>query len=204
MTLKELINLLKKNWMLVLIFALVFTGYGYWREKTKPVNYVGFSTATVYQQKDESKQTDFNYDEYYRFSANRYFLDTLAYWLDSPSMIEEIFKEAKIPLPNISAKQYSKVFDSSLPGLGGNALTFSYISKQSAESEKIIQASKNILSQKIQSLKTNHQLPDNLIVEFTDNAVVMEKTKPTLSAIVGLAAGLLLGIIIVLLKESLK
>jgi capsular polysaccharide biosynthesis protein len=121
-------------------------------------------------------------------------------WFESPSLVKEVYQKAGIPVPNVSQKKLSKTFKAVREEPATINVTITGTNKD--ELEKLLNSASNVLQSKADELSKNGEN----IYELAKFSPVVTDNSPNLllNAIIGLFAGIFLGIIVALGIEYFK
>lgn len=177
------------------VSALVWT-------KLQPKSYLASNTYTV-NKASSSNQKDVSfylYDNYYNVQSAALFSQIVTTWFESPSLVKEVYQKAGLPVPSVSQKKLSKTFKAVRAEPATINVTITGTNKD--ELEKLLNSASNVLQSKADELSKNGEN----IYELAKFSPVVTDNSPNLllNAIIGLFAGIFLGIIVTLGIEYFK
>ena len=204
MSLKELVNILRKNILTILVMVIIFTLFGWYQSQKKDISYSGAITGTIYT-KNQTAPVQNNYYDFYRWQSNSFFVDTIINWIASPNTQNQIYKNAGLALPaGFTTKVANKNLKADKGGLYGNVIVINHINNNQEDAEKVLISAKDVLNSQISQAKEKNLLPMDLTIDFSSTTIISEASKPYTTILISLFAGILASVIIVLIKESLK
>ncbi len=144
MLLENFISQLKKIWfyavIIILFCGLVGALYGYYL--TAPYQtLVSLDVARLGTQ----TATDYKYDGYYAIMAADEFSKNIQFWLKSPGLVTEIFRQAGLPAP-ANLNDLGGVFKTKK--LAAQYLEVSFGTTNEQDAKKLAQGLKNVLEEK--------------------------------------------------------
>ena len=170
--------------------------------KIQPTSYLASTTFTV-NKSSALKQKDVNYylyDNYYNVQSAGLFSQIVTTWFESPSLVTDVYNKAGITVPNVSQKNLSKTFKAVRTEPATINVSISGTNKD--DLTKLLNAAAVVLQEKTDDLnKSGENIYD--IAKFTP-VVSNDSPNLALNTIIGLFAGLLLGIVIILGVEYFK
>lgn len=204
MELKDYLRIIGRWWSTILgiaagvtLLVMAWTVY-------RPVKYES-SVALVVNKPNPVPQSGanyFQYDKYYSIQASSLFADTLAAWLSSPSTAKEIYEKADLAVPDVSLKKLSRIFKPrQLPPV---TLNVTVKDRDGAKAERLVKAAASVIKEKTdEQLKSDNPEHHFIIIE---GRTVTAPARPDflLNTLVGLIAGLIIGLGTAFLREYLK
>lgn len=160
-------------------------------------------TITVDKTRNETSNNNFyQYDGYYTQQSSGFFADTVMNWLQSPSVVTDIYKQANLDLPTVrNLSQLSKVFivKKYPPATLGIKIT----STNSSESQKLLNASTVVLKKLTDQINSTNS-SDTFVLRSSNP--VSSKILPFWALDITIAAilGLVLTTFITLFRYYLK
>lgn len=197
MELREYFRIIGKYQWLFWTIVLVVVIATFLFSRFQPKSYLASTTLTV-NKASALKQSQIDYylfDNYYNVQSSGLFSQIVTSWFESPAVVKEIYKKADIPLPQVSQKKLSKIFKAVRQEPA--TINVSFSGSQKEEAEKLINAAAEIMQEKTNELGKADQENIYDIVKFSS---IVSETTPNiwLNTLIGLVAGLILAIIIVL------
>lgn len=197
MELREYFRIIGKYQWLFWAVIIVMVVATFLFSRFQPKSYLASTTLTV-NKSSALKQSQIDYylfDNYYNIQSSGLFSQIVTSWFESPAVVKEIYKKADIPLPEVSQKKLIKIFKAVRKEPATINVSFSGSDKD--ETEKLINAAAEVMQEKTNELGKADR--DNVydIIKFTP---IVSETTPNLwlNTLIGLLAGLILGVIFVL------
>ena len=185
-------------WTIVIlcgISALIWT-------KVQPQSYLASTTFTV-NKASSLQQKDVNYylyDNYYNIQSAGLFSQIVTTWFSSPALVSEIYAKAGLDSAGITQKNLSRAFKTVRTEPATIDVSISGTNKD--DLSKLMTAAGDVLQEQSDALnKSGHDVYE--IVKFTP-IVSAEKPNLVLNTLIGLFAGLLLSVILILGVEYFK
>jgi len=202
MELRDYIKIISKYkvifWTVVLlcgISALVWS-------TVQPKSYLASNTYTL-NKASTLKQNDISfylYDNYYNVQSAALFSQIVTNWFESPSLVQEVYQKAGIPVPQVSQRKLSKTFKAIREEPATINVSLTGTNKE--ELQKLLNAASLVLQEKTDELGKNSENTYEL-AKFTP-IVTDNNPNLILNSIIGLFAGLFLGIILTLGLDYFK
>lgn len=145
---------------------------------------------------------DYQYDGFYAIQASDLFAQTVISWLQTPSVVNEIYGQSGVDSKFTSLSSFSGRF--SAKKMSSQNIVIHFAAKSKEESDKLSSALISVVGQKAQdSLKTtkNIQVFD---VKASNPITVKREYNIVVALIAGIASGLVLGILWALGKNYFK
>lgn len=202
MELREYIKIIAKYkvlfWMVIVLCGLS----AFIWSKAQPKSYLASNTYTV--NKDSNLKQDqvqfYMFDNYYNVQSAGLFSQIVTTWFESPSLVEEVYQKAGIPVPAISQKKLSKTFKAIREEPATINVSLTGTNKE--ELQKLLNAASEVLQEKTDELSQNSENTYDL-TKFTP-VVTNNDPNLALNTIIGLFAGLFLGVILALGVDYFK
>ena len=194
----------KNNIYILLTCTVLFFAYGYYKESSKPANYYGSVSVSVFQNKDNDNNV-FDFQNYYLWQSNNLYLDSIHNIISSPANVKTIFSSTLTTLPKENKiDEFSKMFKYRKSNLGGNTAIVSYRDSSEEKTTKVLKSMSDFLNKEVLNQKTNNLLPSELNISISSPIVLLENKNILMSSLIGIISGLIFGILIVLFKEYAK
>lgn len=198
MELKEYIRIIKQNkfiffgvWAAVVVFAMSWFF-------ARPVMF-NISIPVEISRSGVEKTQDYQYDYYYRLSADEKYAETVSQWLSDPSVVNEIFSEAGVVDPNQSLRGLSKAF--SAEKLSSNYIQIRFKVKSREDGAKVTEALKKVLIGKNEQMDSQTESPNWFSLIFGSPVMVESKTNYSVIVLLSAMCGLILAIFAALVRE---
>ena len=171
---------------------------------TRPVKYQATSTLSVKKQNAVTQQTAsyYQYDEFYAIQSSGFFSEALTAIMRSPGAIKEIYEKAGHPLADTSIQALAKAIK--VRRIPPVSLEMTVTDADRDKAESIVKSALVVAGEKTAEHNRGQEVRDAFAT--VPGEVVIGQTKPdvVLNAILGLIAGLFLGLIIVFLAHYAK
>jgi len=204
--LKEYIRLIRRNLILFLVIALIVPAVALIWTWRMPLSYnasvsLSLNKPSPVRQKDVSY---YLYDDYYSVQAAATFIDTVAGWFASPSIVTQIYQKSGIATPNISLKKLSKIFSIKKAYQFSNSLDVTVTSGDKDEAQKLISSAADVI--KAQNDEIKAQSKSDTFFTITSSSPVVYEVKPPIitNTLAGLLIGLILALTVVFVKAALR
>jgi capsular polysaccharide biosynthesis protein len=186
---------------LLLLISLFFSASVFsWMHYHKPSSEVHFSYLISLSERD--LKTSYSYDGYYALQASESFAETLAFWIQTPEMVVSAYRAANIPLPTTDARVLVKSIRAkkSAPQL----VQVTIYSKDEGQAKRLAEGLRQAVEENM-NIYHDEGIPD-LKFKAVPTGPWLGKQRVSVFVIVFTVfiATLLLGINVVLLKESLN
>lgn len=201
MELKDYLSIIARRfWLLVACVIIVVAGV-YVFTVRQPESWDGSLMLNIIKKAETSQTNNYQYDKFYSIQASGMFADTIVSWVSDPDSVLDVYKKANVKAPEISITNLAKILKAKkvLPA----SVQINYSSSDQDVVEPILKAAGEIVKEKTLTLQ---QLDSTNNFEITDNDPVVLKHPNSLTTniIIGLVAGILLGLMIVFAAEYFK
>jgi len=201
MDLKSYLMIIKKHlWLLIITIVIVTLG-SYLFTVTRPITYDANSTINVLIKSAEQAPNYYEYDNYYSLQAGSLFADRVLIWFQDPAIVQEIYQKAQLNLPDVDMKNMSKLINARKKNPASVIVSMNQADKDTVK--KIVDASTSVIAQKTQDLTKNESIK-NIVLDISPTVVSEKKPATLLNTLIGLAAGLILGLALVFLTEYFR
>lgn len=202
MEIRDYFKLIGKHWVIFLIIVVLGGLSASIWTKTRPQSYLASTTVTV-NKASNLKQQDVNYylyDNYYNVQSAALFSQIVVSWFTSPALVKEIYEKAGVPMPNILQSKLGKIFKAVRQEPSTVNLSVSHVNKE--EAGQLIVAATDVLQDETNKLSKN----SDSLYEIAKFAPIISDNKPNLilNTLIGLVAGFLIGLILILGIEYFK
>lgn len=204
MELKDYIRIISKSWLMILIITLLVTLATVIWSKVQPLKYESGVTLVVNKPNTVPQRAVgyYQYDKFYSIEASSLYADTLTSWLSSAGTAKEIFEYAGLPVPNVSLKKLGRIFKPRrLPPV---TIGVTVINKDRERAEKLVKAAVAVVEEKTEEQRRGDD-PDHHFAIIAGPTVTAEvRQSIALNSLLGLIAGLIIGLAVAFLREYLK
>lgn len=201
MELKEYLNIVKKYKGLFIgtVIAVVLGSLAYF--SLRPVSY-NVSLALNISRSGGQATSDYKYDDFYRIQADEKFAETVAEWLKTPRVAEDIYQEAGINTQNFSLRKLTKIIKAEK--MSSQVVLVSFGAPSGKDGQKIAASVCKIISQNTQNLNRD-QKEEAWFEVLSASPVIRENYfDPKIVIIVSILAGIFLAFWITLGKHYLE
>lgn len=204
MELKNYLEVLKKNWILIVLITLVagFSAY-FFTNSQKPIYEGGLTMMVSPVPKDDGiNKNYYSYDGFYALQSSQLFTNNISSWLNSPDVVIDIYKQAKI---NIDASQVTelktKISTTLRSAQSANNMVDALFTDSKKENiTKLSDAAFIIIDEKVQQFNQSTSNKITYRVERLANPFSVEiLPKVNLNTTIGLIGGFILGIFLAFL-----
>jgi len=199
MELRDYLKIIAKRiWLLLGVIVLVMLGV-YLYSASQTISYNGSARLYVSVQKNTSENPPYyQYDNYYAQQSSLLFADTVVAWLQDISNITEIYKAAGVDLSNVNLADTSKLVQAKKNQ--GGAVDITYNNRDRNTVENVLTKSEEFAKNKVKNWVGNVQT-ENINIDSSDPVVFEKRPELTLNMLIGLAAGIFLGLVLVFFVE---
>lgn len=198
---KNYFRIISSHKKLILLIIILCGILSFIAAKVIPTTYTA-STLLLVHRTNKIETKDFQYDNYYSIQATEAVGNTVASLLQSPELILEIYKKAKLEntIKNIS----SDVKKFRPKQISSHLIRLRVTTQNSQDSEKLIKAGVEVLQNRISQLETNYDKKGSFEISAENPIVFANKYSPLTVTILGLICGLFLGIALAFLFEYFR
>lgn len=201
----EYLNVFKKNWILIIVFMVIFGALAFVLTNRQATTYQSSIALEVNKQQDvkQSNVSYYQYDNYYNVQAAAAFSDNIVGWMTAPSTAAEIFKDAGYDLPKGDLVSLGKEFVAKKNLATSSVVNITYSSTDPDKAEKLIKTAAKTMSDKVSQFNTTES-GAKFSVFTSDPVVVVVPKQTTVNTVVAVIVALLLCTGISFARESLK
>lgn len=201
MELREHFFIIKKYWYILLIFVVVITGSALLFRKSQPVSYEASRALTI--ARGNLQQTDdYKYDNYYAIQASELFGRTVVGWLETPSLVLDIYNASGVATPSSDLNALSNKFKATR--LAPQVIQVEFSESNPENARKVSDAVVTIMQREVEKVNAASQEDAYFTLQKTDT-VVNEKSKQyPMVGLVSFLVGLFLGYNALLLVHYIK
>lgn len=108
MELREYFQVVRKYWVMMLVVTAVLVGGALLFRSQQPTSFSA-SRALTLSRVNTQKTSDYKYDDFYAIQAVDLFNKTVAAWLQTPSDVLDVYKDAGVAAPTTSLNSLARV-----------------------------------------------------------------------------------------------
>jgi capsular polysaccharide biosynthesis protein len=190
MELREYYKILKLNISVIIYTILIVVIIAYAWSVRASQSYNASLLLNISQTETQST-SDYRYDQFYRLQADDKFSETVASWLKSPGVSQDIFAKAGVNSDQKTMRDLSKSFQAEK--MSSNLVSVKYSTETNDTSARIASAISAIISDKTKALNSDARDP-NWFQISASNLIILKNVQD-LRLNLGIAAfiGLFLG-----------
>lgn len=143
---------------------------------------------------------DYQYDNYYAGKAVEIVSNTVVGWLQTPNVVQEIYTEAKV-VPDDIYKDTKKFKPKQV---SAHQVEMRLVNKNRQDLEKLSKATVAVMKNKVASLEVTNEQKNAFDVIIDEPIITEIKYSPWMLTLIGLVAGLFVGIGLAFLWEYFK
>jgi capsular polysaccharide biosynthesis protein len=201
MELREYYKILKIN-VSVIVYTIVIAVIVIYAWSVRTSQTYNASLLINISRSETQSTADYRYDQFYRLQADDKFAETVAEWLKSPGVSQDIFAKAGINSDQKTMRDLSKSFQAEK--LSSNLIGVRYSTEASDEAAKIAPAIESILTDKTKSLNAAAKDPDWFQVNASNFIILKNIQDLRLNLGIAALAGLFLGILLAFGKHYIS
>lgn len=201
MELRNFIYIIRRSLIWIVITAVVTGAAGLILALQTPVSY-DTSLAFAINRINKQATADYQYDGYYAIQASDLFAQTVTSWIATPSILLEMYERADVDPQIKSLSSFSSRFTTKKYSSQNIGIRFSERDQETAE--KLSAAIIGVLSEKTSAI--NKTADAKALFEIVGSQPVIVKTQPApiLWAALGVIAGALAALLLVVLVYYLR
>lgn len=196
---KDYIRLILDRKILIVVFMLIVGVISFISTSLLPVKSVAESTFVVSRVNREASE-DFQFDNYYAIQSAEYISNTVIGFLASPDIAETIYQKSGV---EVDQDAYGKVKNIKARQKSSHLVNVKVHDSSAENAEIILKATATVLNEKISGLESTKNGENAFELSMGDVVFSSTKVNAYLALVVGLVAGLFVGIAVVFLKEYL-
>ncbi|MGA2666995.1 MAG: Wzz/FepE/Etk N-terminal domain-containing protein [Patescibacteria group bacterium] len=203
MELRQYIRIIGKHWVIFALTVIILTLGTFFYAKYQPKTYLASTTLTVDKESTiKQSQVDFYlYDNYYNVQSAQLFSQIVDSWFNSPSVINDIYNKAGVPIPNIAQGKLPKLIKALLQQPA--TINVSLVSANRDDAAKLIDAAAAVMQEKTNDMASTDQDSLYQLVKF--NSIVTDNpANTTLDTAIALIVSILLGAVLALSVEYFR
>jgi len=193
MELREYYKILKANVSIIVYVVVIAVIVAYAWSVRASQTYNASLLLNISRTSSQST-SDYRYDQFYRLQADDKFSETIAEWLKSPGVSQDIFAKSEVSSDQKTMRDLSKSFQSEK--LSSNLVSVKYSTETNDAAARIAPAIESVLTDKTKGLNAAAKDPDWFQVNAS-NLIILKNVQDLrlnlgIAAIVGLFLGALL------------
>lgn len=200
MELKEYWRIVREGKKMIVAFTILTAVSAFGFSVYAPKVYE--ASVSLFLSKSGTQETgDFKYDGYYALQSGEMIADSIEKMLQSPEVVETIYRESGVDPVFKNIKSYKKKFTAHKMSSQYVEVGFSARSREDAQ--KITDALRQIVGQKIERQKDSSGQEVSFAIDSADPIILEKKANVPLNTAVGFLSGALLGTLAVFVKKYL-
>lgn len=158
------------------------------------------ASVSLFINKNGTQNTDeFKYDGYYALESGEIITENIEKMLQSPQIVNEIYRDANVNRNFKNIKNYKKSFTAHK--MSNQYVEVSFRAGNKEEAKNIAQSITKIAQNKIEELNRSSEEEISFLLEETEPIIIEKRFDIILNSIVGIISGFFLGIMAVLTKR---
>lgn len=204
MEIKDYLKILRKHLGMIIIITLLFGLFAYVFTLKQDVTYEASGNLTVVPKPTVELKNVYEYGGYYALQAASLFINTIAFWLQSPEIVAEIYKKAGYEIEKgQTSRSLSKLIKTTiLPN--SFSLKFQLKNKDKTRAEKLAIAVGVVVQEKVAEFDQKTTSKDKFEVLTPHPNIVEIRPKKAFNTAVGALAGLVFGVFLVFVIEYFR
>lgn len=200
MELKDYLNVVRKYLWLLVFVVVISTVATFLFSYLVPESFDASSTIYI-TKKQNTNELGYQYDSYYAIQASTLYADYITAWLKDPSVVVQIYNNAKLNLPTQKIKDLSKIITAKKILPAGITITLN------DENEAIV---RNLIDNTVSVIKNKNanweqNISNKDFVLNVDEPLVIKHEKSLLTdSLIGLISGVIIGLGLVFLVDYFK
>ncbi len=202
MELRDSLALWSRRWGLGLTIILLVVVAAYLWSYLQPTSYTT-SISFAVNRVNKEETVDYQYDGYYALQASDLFSETVVSWLQTPSVLVEIYERAGLSkTPNASISSLTSRFKTKK--FAAQNIVVNYSSPTSEEASKLATAMTEAITDRTATANRTAQDKALFEVQAARPVIVKVEANPILIGAVSLIVGMALAVFLVPLVEYLS
>ncbi|MFA7169340.1 MAG: Wzz/FepE/Etk N-terminal domain-containing protein [Candidatus Paceibacterota bacterium] len=198
MELKSYLKIVNKERKMISAFAVITALSAFIFSIYTPEKYE--ASVSLFLNKAGTQSTDeFKYDGYYALESGEIVTNNIEKILQSPQVVDEIYKKSETDLEFKDIESYKKKF--TVHKMSNLYVEVSFESKDKENAENIARAITETINQKMEDTSKKSEAEIAFAVENTEPIIVEVRPNATQNGLIGLLSGALLGILAAFLKR---
>lgn len=195
------IDAVKNNWWKLILWVVVFAGLALIITWRLPQSYDAGSTATAVKDSTiEQADVDYYlYDNYYSIQSGAFIADDIVSWMASAPVVANIYKDAKVTLPETNFKALSKIFVAKKQSANSNVVTFTTTNADPDTAERLVNSANENIKRLVAEINSGQKDKSSYFnISVTEPVVIKTPKSYTLNAVVAGVLGLIISVGIII------
>lgn len=205
MELPNYLSVIKKQWVIILLTLLIVFGGSLIFTSTQKANFEGSTSLWITPVSSIGKKDVpyYEYDSYYTIQAGQLYASTIANWIKNPDVVSEIYTRAGLDLNITKLKDVDKIIKVTVgTGTTSNMVVNLKITHSNHdELQNLISSAIQLSQEKTQNFNSQSQQKITFNLSGSDPIIIRNQSNYLINGLIGLVAGLILGIFFAYLKE---
>lgn len=199
LNLQDILAIFRRRIFFILAFSLLFGAILLIWSLSQPKKF-DVSVSFTINLTNKQNTLDYQYDGYYAIRASELLGDTIISWFLTPSEVLAIYQQAEIKPPQENLIKLTRRFKTTK--FSGQNIVVRFSETDRDKAEKIAQALSNYLEVKAESLNKDSNGKSLFDIVASKPVTVETDRKILLNGILGLIAGLIISLSLIIIKEG--
>ncbi len=187
MELREYVHIAKKYWVMIVVVTAVLVAGSVLFRSLQPTMYTA-SRALTLTRVNTQKTTDYKFDDYYAIQSADLFNKTVIAWLQTPSDVLDVYKDAGVSAPTQNLNALSRIFDTTK--ISPQVVQVQFAASNEADAKKIADSVVKIVQNEVEKQNSLESEQASFHIDASDTVVVVTPKNLGLIAAVALLIGL--------------
>lgn len=205
MELYEYLAIIRRRWLLLVAFVLVFgVGFGSYGS-TRPASFDAVTTLSLVKKMEptatSASATTYQFDNYYTLQSGQLMSEILLGWLTDPTLVKAVYDAAAVPISTGTVSGYHDLIKAKR--LSGATVEITTSAGTAAEAERLASAARDVVAARLQILIDQGTIGPITVFD----APVLSQPHPGQKNIliaIGVILGSLLGLVFMFFLEYAK
>lgn len=198
MELKSYLKIVRKERKMILTFAAVTALSAWIFSISMPAKYE--TSVSLLLKKEGSQPTDeFKYNGYYALESGKIIADNIEKLLQSPLVVDEIYRNSAVDPAFKNIKGYKKKFTAHK--MSNMYVEVSFEAESREDAEKISRALTETVGRKVEETKKESEEEIAFSIDNSQPIIIESRPDARVNTLAGLISGLLLGTLAAFLKK---
>lgn len=200
MELKEYWRIVREGKKMIVVFTILTAVFAF--GFSVYASRVYEASISLFLSKSGTQETvDFKYDGYYALQSEEMIADSIEKMLQSPEVVETIYRESGIDPAFKNIKSYKKKITAHK--MSSQYIEVGFSARSREDAQKIADALTRTVRQKMEGQKDASGQEVSFVIDGAEPIILEKKANVPLNTAVGFLAGALLGIFAVFVKKYL-